>query len=386
MNQNHHIEDRFSLPLFRRRGISLVKGKNAHVWDESGKEYIDCTSGHGVAGIGHANPAIIRALTEQAGEIMTCTGSFYHPLRAAYIERLVSIAPKNLKSVFLCNSGTESIEAALKFARISSGKKEFIAAVNGFHGRTMGALSATWNPAYRDDFNPLVPGFQFVDYNDIQSFKNAVNAETAAVILEIVQGEGGVRLADGAYLRQVQDICRQKGVLLIVDEVQTGFGRTGRMFACEHHQIEPDLLCLSKSIAGGFPMGAVLCSDKIIVAYGKHGSTFGGNPLACAVSLATINYIIENDLPIAAGRKGKHLVDSFKRSELSIVNEVRHLGLMIGIALDRPAQPYIDELQKEGVLVIPAGADVIRLLPPLTIDNSDIDIVVDKLHTVLSKG
>jgi acetylornithine/LysW-gamma-L-lysine aminotransferase len=376
-------EDQYGLNLFAKRGIILVRGENSRVWDDTGREYIDCTSGHGVAGIGHANPKVVDALTKQAKTLITCTGSFYNPVRAQLMEKLISISPSSLSKVFLCNSGTESVEAALKFARLSSGKKEFITAMRGFHGRTMGALSATYNPKYRTDFEPLIPGFKYVPFNNYEAILKSVNDNTAAVILEVIQGEGGVHSGTHEYFFQVQKLCKKQDVFLIIDEVQTGFGRTGKLFACEHFDIKPDILCLSKAIAGGIPMGAVLCSDKIKISAGKHGTTFGGNPLACAASLASLDVILNNNLVQEADEKGKYFTDKFLKNDLNIVRDVRQFGLMIGIELKEKSQKYINELQEKGVLVIAAGQSVIRLLPPLVISYEEIDIVIEKLVDVL---
>jgi len=385
MNNIKSTEDLYGLNLFAKRGISLVRGELARVWDDSGKKYIDCTSGHGVACIGHANPAIVVALTEQGKTLITCTGSFYNPVRAQLMEKLISISPSSISKVFLCNSGTESVEAALKFARLSTGKKEFITAMRGFHGRTMGALSATHNPKFRTDFEPLIPGFNYVPFNNYEAIVNSINKNTAAILLEVIQGEGGVHSGTQEYFSRVQKICTERDILLIIDEVQTGFGRTGKLFACEHFDIQPDILCLSKAIAGGFPMGATLCSEKINISPGKHGTTFGGNPLACAASLATIDVILDDNLVQGAEEKGKYFVDRFLKYDLKPVREVRQIGLMIGIELKERAQKHINELQNNGVLVIPAGPTVIRLLPPLVITYEEIDIVIKKLVDVLKK-
>lgn len=377
-------EDRDVLNLFSKRDIALIRGKGARVWDEQDNEYIDCTSGHGVAAVGHANPQVAHAIAGQAEKLITCSGSFYNPQRAALAQKLVSITPGNLTRVFFCNSGTESVEAALKFARISSGKSDIIAAMRGFHGRTMGALSATHNLKYRAGFEPLVPGFRFVPFNHFQKLADAVDQNTAAIILEIVQGEGGVNIGERAYFEQVQNLCRRHNILLIIDEVQTGFGRTGSMFACDQYNIEPDLLCLSKALGGGFPIGAVLCSNSIHVPGGKHGTTFGGNPLAAAAALATIQYIEDQNLPAQAAEKGKRFAQNLRACKLTRVREVRQIGLMIGIELKEKVQPYILRLQQAGVLAIPAGAQVIRLLPPLVIPDADLDTVMDRLVHVLT--
>jgi acetylornithine/LysW-gamma-L-lysine aminotransferase len=377
------IEDHYALNLFAKRGLTIIKGNKAKLWDDGGKEYIDCTSSHGVAGVGHANPAVAKAISEQAHTLITCTGSFYNPTRAQLMEKLVEITPPSLTKVFLCNSGTESVEAALKFARLSTGKQEFVTAMRGFHGRTFGALSATHSPKYRKDFEPLVPGFRYVPFNRFDQLENAVTDNTAAILLEIIQGEGGVHPGTKEYLSQTQELCREHGILLIIDEVQTGFGRTGKLFACEHFDILPDIMCISKAMAGGFPMGAVLCSDKVRISTGKHGTTFGGNPLACAASLATIDYIEGNNLVQESYEKGTYFSEEFLKQDLPVVRELRQIGLMIGIELKEKSQKYIEVLQNEGILVIPAGPTVIRLLPPLVISYEELDIVLEKLASVL---
>lgn len=383
MKNYQEIEDHYALNLFAKRGLSIVKGEKAKIWDDSGKEYIDCTAGHGVAGVGHANPDVAEAISEQARTLITCTGSFYNPVRAQLMEKLVEISPSTLSKVFLCNSGTESIEAALKFARLSTGKEEFITAMRGFHGRTFGALSATHNPKYRQDFEPLVPGFKFIPFNKFDQLEDAVTDNTAAILLEIIQGEGGVHPGTKDYFLQTKELCQEHGIFLIIDEVQTGFGRTGKLFACEHFDISPDIMCISKAMAGGFPMGAVLCSDKVNISTGKHGTTFGGNPLACAASLATINYIQEHNLVKESFEKGTYFSEQFSKQDLPIVRELRQIGLMIGIELKEKSQKYIEALQNEGILVIAAGPTVIRLLPPLVISYEELDIVLEKLISVL---
>ena len=299
------------------------------------------------------------------------------------MEKLISISPSSLSKVFLCNSGTESVEAALKFARLSTGKQEFITAMRGFHGRTMGALSATHNPKYRKDFEPLVPGFQYVPFNKFEHIVEAISEFTAGILLEVIQGEGGVHPGTREYFSQIQKLCAEQDILLIIDEVQTGFGRTGKLFACEHFDIEPDMMCISKAMAGGFPMGAVLCSDKVMVDSGKHGTTFGGNPLACAAALATIEEIGKNNLIEESEKKGEYFSKEFNKYNPSVVREVRQIGLMIGIELKEKSQKYIQALQNEGILVIAAGPTVIRLLPPLVISYEELDIVIKKLVDVL---
>ena len=293
---------------YPKRDIAIVRGQGARVWDAEGREYIDCASGHGVAIIGHANAAVADAISRQSHTLITCPGIFYNDQRAAFLEKLTSLAPNGLGRAFLCNSGAEAVEGALKLARLATGRSGIVATMRGFHGRTLGALSATWEKRYRQPFEPLVPGFTHVRYDNLEAMAQAVGEDTAGVIVEIVQGEGGVRPGSGEYFQGLRTLCDETGALLIVDEVQTGFGRTGRLFACEHHHMTPDVMCLGKGIAGGVPMGATLFGDRVgELRKGAHGSTFGGNPLACAAGLAAIDYIVGEDLPAQAAAKGARL-------------------------------------------------------------------------------
>ena len=376
------LEQKYGFEVYPKRNVTLVRGQGALVWDDQGNQYIDCAAGIGVANIGHANPVVAHALKRQADTLVSCPGIFYNDIRGKLMEKLVSVSPRSLNRVFLCNSGTEAIEAALKFARITTGKNGFISAMRGFHGRTMGALSATFK--YRDEFEPLLPGHRFVPFNNLEKLARAVDKDTAAIILEVVQGEGGVRPADNQYLRSVREICDTHGVLFIVDEVQTGFGRTGKMFACEHSGVQPDILTLAKAIAGGFPMGAVLCSDRISPALSKHGSTFGGNPLACAAALAAIKFIEDQELPEQARQKGRYLVDQLESQPMPAVREIRNLGLMVGIELKSKARPVIESLLQHRVLALPAGPTVVRLLPPLVITEEQLAEVARCIHQSLA--
>ena len=374
-------EKAFGFEVYPKRDLTLVRGEGARVWDDAGNAYIDCTAGVGVANVGHGNPEVARAIAEQAATLSTCAGIFYNDVRARLLEKLVGIAPEGLARAFLCNSGTESMEAAIKFARHASGRSGFVCAMRGFHGRTMGALSATFK--YRDQFEPLLSGFTFVPFNNIDKLRAAVDESTAAVILEPVQGEGGVRPAAPDYMQAVQSHCRDTGVLLIVDEIQTGLCRTGSMFACDRYGISPDILCLAKALGGGVPMGAVLTGGRITPAVGMHGSTFGGNPLACAAALATIEYLEAHDLCGRARDLGDRFAERFRSAQPSRVRELRQVGLMIGIELKEKATPYLVALMEEGVLALSAGPTVIRLLPPLTIGAEELDTVVEKLLKVL---
>jgi acetylornithine/LysW-gamma-L-lysine aminotransferase len=384
---NHQIialETNHDSGLYPKQPLIFVQGQGARLWDADGREYIDCIGGHGVANVGHANPAVVQALTEQAGRLMICPAGFYNDQRAQLLADLVRVAPPGLDRAFLCNSGAEAVEAALKFARISTGRTQVIAAMRSFHGRTLGALSATWNKAYRSPFEPLVPGFRFVPYNRLDRLEQAVDGDTAAVILEVVQGEGGVIPGDGHYLRGAQSLCRERGALFIADEVQTGFGRTGRMFAGQHHDLQPDLMCLAKAIAGGLPMGAVLIGPRVGDLPKKtHGSTFGGNPLACAAALATIRYIESEHLPQRAAELGARLLDGLQAIHSPLVRDVRGLGLMVAVELKTRSAPYLAALAERGVLALTAGANVMRFLPPLVISPDDIEAVLHQVAAVL---
>jgi len=376
------MEDQYGTGVYSKRQVALVKGQGARVWDADGKEYIDCVGGQGAANLGHANPVVAQAIAEQAMTLISCPEMFYNDRRAALEEKLTSLT--GMGRVFLCNSGTESVEAAIKFARLLTGRSEVIATMRGFHGRTMGALSATWEKKYREPFEPLVPGFVHIPYNDMEALGAAVTDKTAAVILEVVQGEGGVRPGDPAFLKLTQEICRQKGALLILDEIQTGWGRTGKMFAHQHYGLEPDLLCVAKSMAGGLPMGATLIATRLGALPGQvHGSTFGGNPLACAASLAAIGYLEDNHLPERAAELGAWFQGMLSRIESPLIREVRGLGLMVGIELKQKVTPYLQDLMGKGVMALPAGLTVMRFLPPLVISKSDLQIVVEKVSEVL---
>ena len=378
------LEDRFDSGLYAKQPLVLVCGEGALLWDAEGREYIDCVGGHGVANVGHANAAVVSALSQQAQRLMVCPGGFYNDQRAQLLAELVRIAGPGFERAFLCNSGTEAVEAALKFARLVTGRTKVIAAMRGFHGRTFGALSATWRKQYRQPFEPLVPGFEFAPYNRLDRLADALDSDTAAVILEVVQGEGGVIPGDGEYLRGVEALCRERGALFIVDEVQTGLGRTGRMFAGHHHGLQPDLMCVAKGLAGGLPMGAVLLSSRVGELPSRvHGSTFGGNPLACAAALATIGYIEDHNLPQQAAELGARLKAGLQASPSPLIREVRGMGLMVGLELKGRVAPYLAALAERGVLALSAGASVMRFLPPLVISAAQIDTVVAQVAAVL---
>lgn len=380
------LEGQYTSGVYRKRPVLIVRGAGARVWDAQGREYVDCAAGHGVALVGHCHPQVVAAIREQAERLITCSEAFYNDRRAELQAELVALMP-GMERVFLCNSGTEAVEAAIKFARLATGRPGVVAARNGFHGRTMGALSATWRPEYRRPFEPLVPGFRHLPFNDAEALEAAVGPETAAVILEVVQGEGGVRPGDGAYLRRAQELCRERGALLIVDEVQTGLGRTGRMMACQHYGLEPDLVCLAKGLAGGLPMGAVLIGPRVgELPVGVHGSTFGGNPLSCAAALATLRVIQEESLPARAAASGEFFLSRLRRISSPLIRDIRGLGLMVGIELRRRGRPYLQDLAERGVLALPAGPTVLRFLPPLVISQEELERVVQAVDETLNSN
>ncbi len=376
-------ENKHTSGVYAKQTLTIVRGQGASLFDVDGVEYLDCSSGHGVANLGHAHPKIAEALYKQANTLITLFESFPNDQRAMLMEKITALVP-GLDRVFFCNSGTEAVEAAFKFSRISTGRKNFVAAMRAFHGRTYGSLSATYNKKYREGFEPLLPGFTHVSYNNIEALDKAVNEETAAVILEVVQGEGGLYPASAEYIQAARRICDERGALLIIDEIQTGFGRTGKMFAIQHFGVTPDLLTCAKSLAGGVPMGAVLIGANIKnLVPGVHGSTFGGNPLSCAAANAALDVIIGEDLPGQAAAKGAYLVEKLKKIQSPNIREVRGIGLMVGIEMKQKVTGYIKTLQEKKIIALNAGLTVIRLLPPLVITYEQIDHLVDVLSEVL---
>ncbi len=378
------IENKHTSGLYNKQPIIFARGQGALLFDIDGVEYLDCASGHGVANLGHAHPKVAAAMAEQAGTLVTLFETFPNEKRAELMLKICSLVP-GLERVFFCNSGAEAVEAAIKFARISTGRANVVAAMRAFHGRTFGALSATHNKKYREGFEPLVPGFSHMAYNNIEALEAAVNEQTAAVILEPIQGEGGVYPADEAYLQAARRICDERGALLVIDEIQTGFGRTGKLFAIMHSGVTPDILCCAKALAGGLPMGAVLIGPAVKnLVPGAHSSTFGGNPLACATALATLQVIEEEDLPGQAATKGAYLMEKLQEINAPLIREVRGKGLMVGIELRQKVAPYMKALQERKVIALNAGLTVIRLLPPLVITVEQIDHLVEVLSEVLT--
>lgn len=378
-------EDVRTSGTYGKRGIAIVRGLGATLWDADGTQYIDCVGGQGAANLGHAHPAVVAAIQHQATQLISCPEIFHNDQRAAYLDELGAALPAGMGRLFLCNSGTEAVESALKFARLHTGRTQIVAAMRAFHGRTMGALSATYEPKYREPFEPLIPGVTHVPYDKIAALAAAVSDQTAAVILEPVQGEGGVRPASPGYLAAAAEICRQHGALLLVDEVQTGFGRTGSLFAVSQDGVTPDVLIMAKSMAGGVPMGAIAIHESLGgFTPASHGSTFGGNPLACAAGRAALKALIDDDLPAHAARKGQYIMEYLNERQLSKVREVRGRGLLIGIELKERVQPTLVALMERGVLALPAGPNVLRLLPPLVISDAEIDQALAIICEVLA--
>jgi len=387
MNATNERENAYTSGAYTKRPVVIERGSGAILWDNQGREYIDCAAGHGVASIGHGRPEIAAALAVQAQRLITCPEIVYNETRARLLERLAQLTPQESTRIFLCNSGTEAIEGSLKFARLVTGRTGIVATLRGFHGRTMGALAATWEPHYREPFAPLVPGVRHIRYNDLAAAQAAIDEQTAAVLIELVQGEGGVHIASEDYANGLAALCRERGALLIVDEVQTGLGRTGRLFACEHYDLQPDILCLAKSLAGGVPVGAICLGPRVTqsgrISGGIHGSTFGGNPLACAAALTTLDILEREALPERAAALGAFALERLRSLRSPLIREVRGRGLMLGIELHRRAQPYLEALLARGVLALPAGPNVIRLLPPLVITKEQLERALDCVAEVL---
>ena len=377
-------EDAHTSGLYQKRALAIVRGEGATVWDAEGNAYIDCVGGQGSANLGHGNAAVAEALARQARTLATCTELFYSDRRAELYDTLARILPPELDRVFLCSSGTEAVEGAFKFARAATKRTGIVATMRGFHGKTMGSLSATWGPEYRDLFGPLVPGFSHVPFNKPEALEAAITSETAAFVVELVQGEGGVRPATLEFVAEAARVCRERGALLIVDEVQTGFCRTGTMFAIEQYRIVPDILCLAKSMAGGVPMGAIAFGRAVgDLPKRSHSTTFGGNPLACAAAIAAIVEIERLDLARNARERGGQLMEGLRRIGSPKVREVRGLGLLCGIELRENAGPTIRALQDRAILALGAGPTVVRYLPPLVITAEQIDRVIAATADVL---
>jgi acetylornithine/LysW-gamma-L-lysine aminotransferase len=382
-------EQRLMANVYAKRPVVVVKGKADLLWDQDGKEYIDCTGSYGTCIVGYCHPKVVQAIVHQSETLTSCHGFMYNDSRSELLERIGKIQPKGLGKVFLSNSGTEAVECAMKLARKYSGKKEIIAMMGAYHGKTFGSLSATWEKKYRDPFLPLVPDVKHVPYGNIEKLRESISSNTAAVIAEPIQGESGVKLPPEGYLKQLREVCDEKDVLLILDEIQTGFGRTGAIFAFQHFDITPDITCLAKGVAGGIPMGLTLSREEIMASLrvGEHTSTYGGNPIACAAAAATIEVLQEENLSEKARIQGEYFVSRLNQLKEAhkIIREVRGLGLMIGVETRFEVRDFILESIPKGVLVLDAGRNVLRFLPPLVITRPHIDRTIEVLDEVIGE-
>jgi acetylornithine/LysW-gamma-L-lysine aminotransferase len=390
MRSIEELEAAFGAPAFKKFPIALVRGKGSLVWDADGKEYIDFMSGIGVAIIGHCNDSVIEAIRIQSEKLITCHGSFYNDARAGFMERLVEAAPRGLGKALLTNTGTESVEAAIKLARRHTSRKKIISMKGGFHGKTYGSLSATWNKKYRDPFGPLLDGFEFAEFGEADPLSQLVDGDTAAVIAEPIQGETGIIVPPRDYFKQVREICDRKGALLILDEIQSGLGRTGKMWASEHFGVVPDIMTVSKGLGGGLPIGAALATDEVAGSLkgGEHTSTFAGNPLSCAAGSATLDFIVTNDLPSKAREKGEKMKDRLTKiaSAHRLVKEVRGLGMMLGMQMRVDILSQLQSAQAKGVIFAYSGRDTFRFLPALVMEEAQISRGMDILEGVIGEA
>lgn len=382
------LEDSYLATVYQRFPLSIVQGRGAILQDVNERKYIDCMGGYGVSLLGHCHPKIVKAIKDQANKLITCHGSIYNDKRAELAKKLVEITPKGLNKIFLCNSGAESVECALKLAAKYTGKSQVISMMRGFHGKTLGALSATWNVKYRKPFKHfLLSNFKFVPFGKYERVQEAINKETAAILIEPIQGESGVYPAPDGYLQKLRQLCDEYGALLVFDEVQTGFGRTGKMWSSQHWNVEPDIMCLAKGMAGGIPMGATVAKREIMdsLGIGEHSSTFGGNALACASACATIDVIVQDKLVERAKTLGEYFKQNLTgiQGKLSIIREVRGLGLMMGVEIRFDVFNILMKALNRGVIMLYSGRNILRFLPPLTIEKRHLEKVTIVLEKIL---
>lgn len=382
-------EDQFMGNIYQRFPVTIERGLGAHVWDINGKEYVDCMGGYGVALVGHCNPRVVKAIKNQLDKIITVHSSLYNKTREEFLEKLIKISPKNLSQVYLNNSGTEAVEAAIKFARKFTGKKKMVAMNGSYHGKSLGALSVTFNQKYRKAFEPLVDSVNFSSFGDIEALRNTVDSDTAMVIMEPIQGESGINVAPDGFLQQVRKLCDEKGIVLVFDEIQAGLGRTGKMWASQHWDTVPDIMCLAKGIAGGVPMGATLVRPDILasISKGEQSSTFGGNPLSCAAGIGAIDALVEDKLVENADKNGKIFREGLEglKEKHKIIREIRGKGLMIGVEMKFEVKDILFDGIANNLLLLYSGKNILRLLPPLVISESDINKALETLDVILTK-
>ena len=364
------------LKFYESRGITISKAEGQYVWDVEGNKYLDFHTGHGVAFLGHRNPHIVEAIKHQLDEVVSLSTSFNVRIRDEMLETLSRVLPQRFEYVTLLNSGSEAVELALKIARKATKRRKIVSFTKAFHGRTLGALSVTGNPRYKKFFEPLLPEVVIIPFNNIDALDNNIDGSTAAVIVELIQGEGGVNIAKQEFIKALRKKCNEVNAVLIFDEVQTGFGRTGRVWAFEYYNVEPDILVAGKAIGGGFPVSLVAIPEYIAktIEPGDHGSTYGGNPLACAAVKASTEVLLHDNVPRRAFAQGSKLIGILKHTleNHKLIREIRGLGLMIGIELRITPGNIIRCMQENHVLALKAGATVVRLLPPYLITEEDI--------------
>jgi acetylornithine/N-succinyldiaminopimelate aminotransferase len=370
------------MPVFTRQPLVLDRGRGAIVTDTDGNDYIDCAAGIAVNSIGHCHPRVVNAIKAQAEKLIHTSNLYYTEIQARLAERMTKLT--GMERLYLTNSGAESNESAMKLARKVTGKRGFISTKNAFHGRTMGSLSVTWKEAIRQPFEPLIGGVTFVDYGDVNAIAGAVTADTAAVIVEPIQGEGGVNVPPDDYLVAVRELCTEREIVLIVDEVQTGFARTGKWFACEHANVIPDIMTLAKAMGGGFPVGAMMSRESCQFAHGDHGGTQSGNPLACAAALATIDVIESENLVEQSRYKGELLKKLLSGLESPYTIDVRGKGLMVAYESSRSVVPIVDFARENGVLLNNTSENVLRFVPPLVIAKEQIETAITVVERAIN--
>jgi len=385
------LDSRYHAGVYTRLKICIAKGRGAVVWDSSGKEYLDCVAGIAVNNIGHCHPKVVEAIKQQAERLMHCSNLYYNEPQARLAEKLVEMLPSGLNKVFFCNSGTEAIEATLKLIRRASGRPGIVAAKGSFHGRTLGSLSVTGQPKYREPFEPLLPGVRFVSYGDLNDIAQAIDATTGGVILEPVQGEGGIIVPDRDYLLGVRRLCSEKKTLLAFDEVQTGMGRTGSFLACQTMGVTPDIVAMAKGLGGGIPIGAMAAKSEVMDRFqpGDHASTFGGNPLACAAARAALEVLEEEKLPQRAAELGRWALEAMKmlqRRHPDSILDTRGMGLMLAIEMSSEdiAKAVMERCLQMGVIVNRTAGKVIRLVPPLCITKEQLSHALSTIERSLT--
>ena len=385
LSQVQYLENEHQPPLYAKREIALSRGEGPYLFDSNGRRYLDAMSNYGVAILGHADPEFAAALGEQLRTLATGHQSFYSDVRAELLREISEIAPAGLTRYFLSNSGAEAIEAAIKFARVATGRPNLVAAKRGYHGRTLGALAATADQKYRAPFEPLVPPTTHVSFNDLAALADAVDEQTAAILLEPIQGEGGIWPASSEYLQAARDIATARGALLVADEIQTGF-RTGAPWAIDASDVVPDMLVTAKALANGFPIGLTMCTEAISEAIpaGAHGTTFGASPLACRAAIVTLRALRERDLYVRSAALGTELLERLAGLGSPKVRQVRGRGMMIGVELKERVTPTLRALQENGVLVLPAGPTTVRLLPPLIWERQQVDELIAAVEPLLA--